>query len=96
MEIVAKWIDIKYDYLSKYCKNCKLQGHNEKECFVLHSELYPNGEEKRGDGKAHEVNAEEKNEHVPRERAQENKADQWQINGARREKFINKGGQLQR
>lgn len=40
-EIVAKWITIKHDYLPKYCKNCKLQGHNEKGCFILHSELYP-------------------------------------------------------
>ncbi|WMV08972.1 hypothetical protein MTR67_002357 [Solanum verrucosum] len=39
-EIVEKWIDIKYDYLPKYCKSCKLHGHNEKECFVLHLELY--------------------------------------------------------
>lgn len=33
-EIVAKWITIKYDYLPMYCEHCKLQGHNEKECFV--------------------------------------------------------------
>ncbi|KAH0664979.1 hypothetical protein KY285_026185 [Solanum tuberosum] len=25
-EIMAKWITIKYDYLPKYCKHCKLQG----------------------------------------------------------------------
>lgn len=45
-EIMAKWITIKYDYLPKYCKNCKLQGHNKKKCFVLHPELYPKDEEK--------------------------------------------------
>lgn len=44
-DIMAKWIMIKYDYLPKYCKNCKLQGHNEKECFILHLELYPKEEE---------------------------------------------------
>ncbi|XP_049359160.1 uncharacterized protein LOC125823817 [Solanum verrucosum] len=44
-EIVAKWVTIRYDYLPKYCKNCKLQGHNEKECFVLHPELYPKEED---------------------------------------------------
>ncbi|KAF3676742.1 hypothetical protein FXO38_04149 [Capsicum annuum] len=44
-EIVAKWITIKYDYLPKYCKNCKLQGHNEKECFVLHPYLYSKDED---------------------------------------------------
>ena len=31
--------------MPKYCKNCKLQGHNEKECFVLHPELYPKEED---------------------------------------------------
>lgn len=40
-EIVAKLITIKYDYLPKYWKNCKLQGHNKKKCFVLHPKLYP-------------------------------------------------------
>lgn len=39
------WITIKYDYLPKYCKNCKLQGHNEKDCFVLHPKLYPKEED---------------------------------------------------
>ncbi|KAH0709534.1 hypothetical protein KY284_010961 [Solanum tuberosum] len=29
-EIVSKWITIKYNYLPKYCRNCKLQGHNER------------------------------------------------------------------
>ncbi|WMV15119.1 hypothetical protein MTR67_008504 [Solanum verrucosum] len=40
-EINEKWIIIKYDYVPKYCKTCKLQGHNEKECFIIHPELYP-------------------------------------------------------
>ncbi|KAK4737232.1 hypothetical protein R3W88_000929 [Solanum pinnatisectum] len=44
-EINEKWITIKYDYLSKYCKTCKLQGHNEKECFIIHPELYPKEED---------------------------------------------------
>jgi len=26
-EIISKWINIKYDYMPKYCKTCKLQGH---------------------------------------------------------------------
>ncbi|KAG5600699.1 hypothetical protein H5410_032069 [Solanum commersonii] len=38
-EIISKWINIKYDYMLKYCKTCKLQGHTEMECFVLHPEL---------------------------------------------------------
>ncbi|KAH0723023.1 hypothetical protein KY290_006646 [Solanum tuberosum] len=44
-EIKEKWITIKYDHVPKYCKNCKLQGHNETECFLLHLELYPKEEE---------------------------------------------------
>lgn len=28
-EITEKWIDIKYDYMPKYCSSCKLQGHDE-------------------------------------------------------------------
>lgn len=26
--------------MPKYCKNCKRQGHDEKECYVLHPELF--------------------------------------------------------
>ncbi|KAK4718618.1 hypothetical protein R3W88_016956 [Solanum pinnatisectum] len=43
-EVVEKWVPIKYDYVPKYCKTCKLQGHNERECFVIHPELYPKEE----------------------------------------------------
>jgi len=39
-EVKEKWITIKYDYVPKYCKNCKLQGHNGNECFIIHPELY--------------------------------------------------------
>lgn len=59
-EIVEKWVTIKYDYVPKYCKTCKLQGHNEKECFVNHPELYPKQEEELeaeepGKGKGKEI-----------------------------------------
>ncbi|KAH0666514.1 hypothetical protein KY285_027720 [Solanum tuberosum] len=40
-EIMGKWVTINYDYVPKYCKTCKLQGHNEKECYVIHPELFP-------------------------------------------------------
>lgn len=40
-EVIDKWININYDYLPKYCKKCKLQGHNKHDCFVLHPELHP-------------------------------------------------------
>ncbi|PHU25243.1 putative acyl-activating enzyme 2 [Capsicum chinense] len=30
---------IQYDMLPKYCKTCKLEGHDESECRILHPEL---------------------------------------------------------
>lgn len=35
-------VKIQYDLLPKYCKHCKVQGHYEKECKVLHPELRKN------------------------------------------------------
>ncbi|OIT29846.1 hypothetical protein A4A49_57056, partial [Nicotiana attenuata] len=35
-----KWIRIQYDYMPKYCKPCKKQGHSEAECWVIHPELH--------------------------------------------------------
>lgn len=35
----TEWVGIQYDYIPKYCKECKLQGHNEEACWRLHSEL---------------------------------------------------------
>ncbi|XP_060210542.1 uncharacterized protein LOC132637478 [Lycium barbarum] len=32
-------VQIQYDVLSKYCKKCKLQGHNEEGCRIIHLEL---------------------------------------------------------
>ncbi|KAG5597385.1 hypothetical protein H5410_038617 [Solanum commersonii] len=32
-EIKEKWVTINYDYVPKYCKTCKLQGHNEKDYY---------------------------------------------------------------
>ncbi|WMV08623.1 hypothetical protein MTR67_002008 [Solanum verrucosum] len=32
-------ITVQYDVLPKYCKTCKLQGHSEVECRVIHPEL---------------------------------------------------------
>ncbi|KAG5629516.1 hypothetical protein H5410_001233 [Solanum commersonii] len=45
-EIMGKWVTIKYDYVPKYCKTSKLQGHNEKDCYVIHPELFPQEEKK--------------------------------------------------
>ncbi|XP_060216757.1 uncharacterized protein LOC132644199 [Lycium barbarum] len=38
-EIKSKWIKIQYDYLPKYCRHCKLEGHGEIECRALNLEL---------------------------------------------------------
>lgn len=70
-EIVAKWIQIKFDYLPKYCKNCKSQGHNEKECFVLHPELYPKEEESEKKKRVDKIVQEKNTEKEARKRDQE-------------------------
>lgn len=53
-EIKEKWIDIKYDYMFKYYKKCKVQGQDENECYVLHPKLYPK-EEKTSEDKKEKV-----------------------------------------
>lgn len=45
--VKVKKIKIKYDFLSRYCKNCKLQGHSEVQCRVLHLELIESPSENR-------------------------------------------------
>ncbi|KAG5613678.1 hypothetical protein H5410_013502 [Solanum commersonii] len=32
-------VKIQYDMLTRYCMKCKVQGHVEEECRVLHPEL---------------------------------------------------------
>lgn len=94
-EIVAKWVTIRYDYLPKYCKNCKLQGHNEKECFVLHPELYPKGEEE--EKKEENTSADKKEVDGKKEKSdnlyQEQKARNWASRGVNQYKngVIQKG-----
>lgn len=45
-------VRVEYDSLPKYCKRCKMQGHNKEECRILHPELKrktpKEGEEHRG------------------------------------------------
>lgn len=36
-----EWVKIQYDYIPKYYKECRLQGHNKEECRRLHPELIP-------------------------------------------------------
>ncbi|KAG5606966.1 hypothetical protein H5410_028458 [Solanum commersonii] len=50
-EVISKWIQIKYDYLPKYCCTCKLQGHNEDDCYMLHPELFDGDKKKQEDKK---------------------------------------------
>lgn len=38
-EVRTKWVKINYDFLPKYCKQCKIQGHDQFECWQLHPEL---------------------------------------------------------
>lgn len=39
-EIKSKWVQIHYDYMPKYCKDCCLQGHDEASYWNIHPELY--------------------------------------------------------
>ncbi|XP_070057700.1 uncharacterized protein [Nicotiana tomentosiformis] len=43
----TKWVRIQYDMLPKYCKECKLQGHDEIECWQLHPEFIENRSSKK-------------------------------------------------
>ncbi|XP_070028582.1 uncharacterized protein [Nicotiana sylvestris] len=36
----TEWVRIQYDMLPKYCRHCKLQGHDQFECWRIHPELY--------------------------------------------------------
>ncbi|XP_060210442.1 uncharacterized protein LOC132637359 [Lycium barbarum] len=49
-EVKAKWQKIQYDYLPKYCTQCKLQGHDLQDCWVVHPEYRPKKEEPKLEG----------------------------------------------
>ncbi|XP_070013760.1 uncharacterized protein [Nicotiana sylvestris] len=38
-EVRTEWVTINYDYLPKYCKECKLPGHDRMECWRINPEL---------------------------------------------------------
>lgn len=61
-EVTEKWVLIKYDYVSKYCTMCKLQGHNEQQCYVLYPKLYSENKEKKEDDSDNKEEAVEKKE----------------------------------
>nr|XP_009790310.1 PREDICTED: uncharacterized protein LOC104237787 [Nicotiana sylvestris] len=52
-----KGVNIKYDILPKYCKECKIQGHDMLECWRLHSELMDSN------SKGKQVDQQDVNEH---------------------------------
>ncbi|XP_059289878.1 uncharacterized protein LOC132043402 [Lycium ferocissimum] len=58
----SKWIKLNYDYLPKYCKHCKLQGHGEEECRSLHPELQRQFREETKKNETIEVEAQQKKE----------------------------------
>lgn len=62
---MAKWIQIKYVYLLKYCNNCKLQEENQKECFVLYLEVYPKEEQTDKNKVDNKVNNSKENKKEP-------------------------------
>ena len=49
-EIISRWINIRYNYMPKYCRNYNISWDKESECYILHPELYPN-KEGEDDGK---------------------------------------------
>lgn len=54
-EVRIEWVKIQYDYLPKYCKECRLQGHDEVECWRLHPELMVHDKLKQSEGDNDEV-----------------------------------------
>lgn len=84
-EVKEKWIKINYDYILKYYKSCKIQGHDEQQCYVLHSNLYPKvppkdtkvedaGNNKEGEGKDKQQPVGEGNGKAQKGRRNNNKA----------------------
>ncbi|KAK4706968.1 hypothetical protein R3W88_033478 [Solanum pinnatisectum] len=103
-KIMAKWITIKYDYLLKYCKHCKLQGHNEKECLVLHPDLFTwmkiEGTQAGDDDKVDRAKKETEEEKGERRLTDKVKSSEYQQQrqkyGAGRGRFPQWGGHTQR
>ncbi|KAG5590811.1 hypothetical protein H5410_041325 [Solanum commersonii] len=55
-----KWIQVQYDHMPKYCKECCLQGHDEHNCWTIHPKLYDNreGEDQKSEERVNEVGTE--------------------------------------
>ncbi|KAH0712069.1 hypothetical protein KY289_008028 [Solanum tuberosum] len=61
-------IKIHYDFLTKYCRTCKLQqGHNEEECRTIHPELkYAKEQELQEEGEIPQHHDQERNHQINR------------------------------
>lgn len=70
-------IKVQCDMLSKYHKTCKLQGHEEEDCQVLHSELKDISETSKKDG----ISNKNKNEVGARIKKFSGKADHMKDSG---------------
>lgn len=43
----TEWVTVRYEYLPKYCKECKIQGHDMFECWRIHPELMESKKDKQ-------------------------------------------------
>ncbi|XP_019238340.1 PREDICTED: uncharacterized protein LOC109218433 [Nicotiana attenuata] len=55
----TEWVKIQYDYIPKYCKECKLQGHDEESCWRLHPELFVEYDREKQGGNARDQTGKE-------------------------------------
>lgn len=67
-EVLEKWVQIKYDYLPRYCQTCLIHGHDEEQCYVKHPELF----KKQTDSKGEENKEAEKGESQNKQAGKEN------------------------
>ncbi|KAK4367311.1 hypothetical protein RND71_015191 [Anisodus tanguticus] len=70
--IKSKWYPFRYDFLPKYCTNCKLQGHELSGCWKLHPELMPEKEQGNEKGKEAAAKPEEEEMDVEEQELGEN------------------------
>lgn len=48
-EVRTEWVKIQYDFMPKYCKECKLQGHDMIKYWRLHPELIEHKDNEKQD-----------------------------------------------
>ncbi|KAH0689220.1 hypothetical protein KY290_017353 [Solanum tuberosum] len=91
-------VKIQYDYLLKYCKECKLQGHDEFDCRVINPKLALERVSKEGltDTKQNRKNGIETVEQIEEDHTKDkevNKGKQKQTLSKEEEKIKNTGNQ---